>query len=73
MAALAQAHHRDPLTEGEIDKIRDSAQIPEVRLKLYMEFARARLEKIQKIHSDTKGNRPRKADSRCASGFSGRL
>lgn len=53
-AAVAQAHHRDPLTEREIDKIRDSAQLPEVRLKLYVEFARARLESILKIHSDTK-------------------
>src|SRR5579872_5458118 len=54
MSALAQAQHRDPLTEGEIDKIRDSAQLPDVRLKLYVEFARARLENIQKIHSDLK-------------------
>ncbi len=52
--AFGQAHHRDPLTESEIDKIRDSAQIPEVRLKLYVEFARARLENIQKTRSDTK-------------------
>jgi hypothetical protein len=28
MAAFAQAHHRDPLTDIEIDKIRDSAQLP---------------------------------------------
>jgi hypothetical protein len=54
MAAFAQTNHRDPLTEREVDKIRDSAQLPEVRLKLYVEFARARLENIQKIHSDTK-------------------
>lgn len=54
VSALAQAHHRDPLTEGEIDKIRDSAQLPEVRLKLYVEFARTRLENIQKVHSDSK-------------------
>jgi hypothetical protein len=53
-AAFAQSHHRDPLTELEIDKIRDSAQLPEVRLKLYTEFARTRLENIQKIHSDPK-------------------
>lgn len=52
--AFAQAHHRDPLTEGEIDKIRDSAQEPDIRLKLYVEFARARLESVQKVHSDTK-------------------
>ena len=54
MVASAQAHRRDPLTEAEIDKVRDSAQLPEVRLKLYIEFARARLENIQKTHSDTK-------------------
>src|SRR5579859_7154250 len=53
-AAFGQAHRRDPLTEPEIDKIRDSAQLPEVRLKLYVEFARARLEKIQQVHSDAK-------------------
>jgi hypothetical protein len=54
MAAFAQSHHRDSLTEAEIDKIRDSAQLPEVRLKLYIEFARARLGNIEKIHADTK-------------------
>jgi hypothetical protein len=56
MAAFAQSHHRDSLTEAEIDKIRDSAQLPDVRLKLYIGFARARLENIQKIHADTKAS-----------------
>ncbi len=37
-----------------VAKIRDTAQIPEARLKLYIEFARARLEKVQQIHSDPK-------------------
>src|SRR3954471_2508356 len=54
MSGFAQSHHRDSLTEAEIDKIRDSAQLPEVRLKLYVAFARARLENIQKVHSDPK-------------------
>src|SRR5438270_7690126 len=54
ISGFAQSHHRDPLTEAEIDKIRDSAQLPEVRLKLYIEFARARLDNIQKVHSDPK-------------------
>ena len=54
MSGFAQSHHRDPLTEAEIDKIRDSAQLPEVRLKLYIEFARGRLDNIQKVHSDPK-------------------
>ena len=49
-----QAKQRDPLTEPEIDKIRDAAQLPEVRLKLYVEFARARLDKLSAIRSDPK-------------------
>src|SRR5436309_13720959 len=56
ISGFAQSQHRDPLTEAEIDKIRDSAQLPEVRLKLYIEFARGRLDNIQKIHSDPKAN-----------------
>ena len=54
ISVCAQSHHRDSLTEAEIDKIRDSAQLPDVRLKLYIEFARARLDNIQKVHSDPK-------------------
>jgi len=56
MAALGQARHRDPLTDLEVDKVRDAAQLPEVRLKLYIEFARARLGKVQQAHSDTKAS-----------------
>ena len=52
--AAAQQHHRDPLSDLEIDKLRDAAQLPEVRLKLYVEFARARLEKLQQVRADTK-------------------
>lgn len=54
LGAFAQERHRDPLTDAEIDKIRDSAQEPEVRLKLYIEFARARLDKLQQVRSDPK-------------------
>jgi hypothetical protein len=52
--AVAQGHKRDPLSDLEIDKIRDAAQTPDVRLKLYVEFARARLDKLQQVHSDPK-------------------
>ncbi len=52
--ACAQSHHRDPLTDAEIDKIRDTAQVPEERLKLYVGFARTRLDKLQQVHADTK-------------------
>jgi hypothetical protein len=52
--AKAQRHNRDPLTPPEVDKIRDSAMEPEIRLKLYVEFARARLDKFQQVRSDPK-------------------
>ena len=54
MSAAAQHRHRDPLNNQEIDKLRDSAQLPDVRLKLYVDFARARLEKLQQIRNDAK-------------------
>ena len=54
VSAAAQQHHRDPLNDLEIDKLRDAAQLPETRLKLYVEFARARLDKLQQVRADTK-------------------
>jgi hypothetical protein len=54
LSCAAQKHGRDPLTDLEIDQLRDSAQEPEARLKLYIAFARARLEKLQQIRSDPK-------------------
>lgn len=54
VGAVAQRHRHDPLSDLEIDKIRDSAQEPEVRLKLYIEFARARLDKLQQVWPDPK-------------------
>lgn len=52
--AFAQENRRDPLNDLEVDKLRDAAQEPEVRLKLYVEFARTRLDKMQQVHADTK-------------------
>jgi len=54
LPGVAEQHHRDPLNDKEIDKIRDSALDPEARLKLYIEFARARLEKLQQVRADVK-------------------
>jgi chromosome segregation ATPase len=51
--ALAQKH-RDPLTQAEIDKIRDASWEPRERLTLYVEFARARLVKLEQARSDPK-------------------
>jgi len=50
---LAQKH-RDPLTQPEIDKIRDTSWEPRLRLPLYVEFARARLVKLEEIRNDAK-------------------
>jgi hypothetical protein len=54
MSAVSQQHHHDPLSELEINKVRDAALEPEVRLKLYVDFARARLDKLQQVRADTK-------------------
>ena len=54
LPAVAEQHHRDPLNDLEIDKLRDAAQEPEARLKLYVEFARARLAKLEQVRADEK-------------------
>ncbi|HEX4484764.1 MAG TPA: hypothetical protein VH088_00760, partial [Terriglobales bacterium] len=45
---------RDPLNQIEIDQLRDAAQEPLDRLKLYVEFGRARLLALDKARSDPK-------------------
>ena len=52
--AGAQRQRRDPLTPAEIDQIRDTALEPEKRLKLYADFARARLTLVEQVSSDAK-------------------
>jgi hypothetical protein len=49
--ALAQ-HKSDPLTPPEVDQLRDTAMDPDLRLKLYVAFARARLVALEKARSD---------------------
>jgi hypothetical protein len=51
--ALAQ-RHRDPLTQAEIDQVRDASWEPNQRLTLYVGFARARLVKLEQVRSDPK-------------------
>src|SRR5437016_1295355 len=45
---------RDPLTRLEVDQLRDTAWEPELRLKLYIKFARARLAAVEQVRSDPK-------------------
>jgi hypothetical protein len=46
--------HRDPLTETEINQIRDTSWEPGHRLPLYVQFARARLVKLEEMRNDPK-------------------
>jgi hypothetical protein len=52
-SARAQ-RHRDPLNQLEIDQLRDMAWDPDQRLKLYVKFARARLEALEQARTDPK-------------------
>jgi hypothetical protein len=53
LPAWAQRRH-DPLTPAEINQLRDTAQDPDPRLKLYLQFARTRLASVEQVHSDPK-------------------
>jgi len=53
--------HREPLTQSEIDQIRDASWEPKQRLMLYVQFSRARLVKLEEMRSDPKiKDRPRR-------------
>ncbi|MGD1021293.1 MAG: hypothetical protein ABR880_00830 [Candidatus Sulfotelmatobacter sp.] len=51
--AFAQ-HRRDPFTPLEIDQIRDTSWEPQLRLGLYVKFARARLVGMEQMRNDPK-------------------
>lgn len=55
LATLALAQRReDPLTNDEINQLRDTAVEPEQRMKLYVEFARARLVALEQMRANPK-------------------
>jgi hypothetical protein len=51
---LPAQRHRDPLTPPEIVQIRDASWEPRQRLALYVQFARARLVKLEQMRTDPK-------------------
>jgi hypothetical protein len=58
LGPCAAAQRRsDPLTAAEIDQLRDSAVEPEQRMKLYVQFARARLVALEQMRADLKVTR----------------
>jgi hypothetical protein len=54
LSVCASARKRDPLTEAEEDQIRNVAQEPYKRLKLYIKFTQARIDAIDQLRSDPK-------------------
>jgi hypothetical protein len=64
-AAASAQRHRDPFTQPEIDQIRDASWEPELRLSLYVKFARARLVALEQMRSDPKiKDRPQQTHDR---------
>jgi hypothetical protein len=54
LPSLWADRRRDPLTDGEILQLREAAQDPEIRLKLFVTFARTRLTTMEQVRSDPK-------------------
>ncbi len=54
VGSAAAQRHRDPLTPPEIGQIRDASWEPQQRLKLYVQFARTRLVKLEEMRADPK-------------------
>jgi len=52
--AQAQTRSRDPLTQQEVDQMRDTADFPNKRLELMIGFARARMKSISDLRTATK-------------------
>lgn len=53
-SAPAAAQRHDPLTRKEVDDLREAAQMPYARAKLFLGFAHARLDASEKLHVDPK-------------------
>ena len=53
-AVAAGERRRDPLTQAEIDQVRDVSWEPLQRLGLYLKFARARLVALEQMRNDPK-------------------
>jgi hypothetical protein len=52
-SVLAQRRERDPLTEKEVDEMRETADFPNKRLELMINFAKERLAAIDQLRADS--------------------
>jgi hypothetical protein len=53
-SAAAQTRERDPLNEKEVDEMRETADWPNKRLELMVNFCRARIDSIAQLQSNAK-------------------
>jgi len=51
----AQRKQRDPLTDAEVDQMREAADYPNKRLELLIKFTRQRVFEIESLRADTPG------------------
>jgi hypothetical protein len=51
---VAQVKNRDPLTEQEVDQMRETADFPSKRLELMIGFARSRMKSIEDLRAASK-------------------
>ena len=58
MSGWAQRKTRDPLTDAEVDQMREAADLPNKRLELLVKFARERVFEIESAQTESSG-RPR--------------
>lgn len=54
LSTVSAQRHSDPLNPVEQDQLRDAAQDPSERLKLYIEFSRTRLASLEQMRADPK-------------------
>lgn len=59
--AFAQKNTRDPMTEAEVDQMREAADYPNKRLELMVKFAKERISMIDLVRtdSDSEATRPK--------------
>ena len=55
LPAWAQRKERDPLTDAEVDQMREAADYPNKRLELLVKFARERVFEIESAQSESAG------------------